>query len=207
VERVLLETFESLGFRICRPHKVVGLKAVAGGQMEVTFDGGETITAKYVIGSDGARSSVRQLAGIGFADPPNPEASADAIEGTVTGDGAFLIIPLPNAWSKDKPGVQPDERVYRIVFVVPIPDGSPPHDLPIDYIQKYVDRSGPKNLSSDPLTNPDPVRVSRKIWASRFRSHSAIADQFYTRFQPGVDNDTDLGRTIFLLGDAARTCI
>jgi len=39
-------------------------------------------------------------------------------------------------------------------------------------------------LNSDPFTNPHPVQISRTLWASRFRTHSAVADRFVARFGP-----------------------
>lgn len=59
-ERVLTAHLESLGVRVFRPYRVVGMKCneLDENVVDVSFEGGETIKASYVIGADGARSAV-----------------------------------------------------------------------------------------------------------------------------------------------------
>ncbi len=69
-ERVLEKKAEELGIRVERPHRLVDLSdnEDEDGLIIATFESGEKIKAKYVIGADGSHSIVRQLVNIGFAD-------------------------------------------------------------------------------------------------------------------------------------------
>ena len=62
-ERVLEDRLVSLGGRVYRPHTVVGMSTDRDDNslVAVSFQDGQTIKAKYVVGADGARSTVRSL--------------------------------------------------------------------------------------------------------------------------------------------------
>lgn len=62
---------QSLGLQVHRPLKVVSMKSSATlrDAIDVSFESGESICAKYVVGADGSRSTVRNLMGIRFSDP------------------------------------------------------------------------------------------------------------------------------------------
>lgn len=58
-EHVLEERLNELGVNVIRPYRAVGMKVGVGGKgIDVTFESGETVKAEYVIGADGARSTV-----------------------------------------------------------------------------------------------------------------------------------------------------
>ena len=59
-ENVLEEHLKGFGIHVLRPYKVVGIKADVSefGDTEVLFESGEAIKAQYVVGADGARSTV-----------------------------------------------------------------------------------------------------------------------------------------------------
>ena len=57
-EEVLEARLKELGITVIRGEKAVGLKSAEDGQLDVTFESGNVITARYVVGADGAGSVV-----------------------------------------------------------------------------------------------------------------------------------------------------
>jgi 2-polyprenyl-6-methoxyphenol hydroxylase-like FAD-dependent oxidoreductase len=108
-EEVLEARLNRCGGAVVRGARVLGLSRKADRvEASVTRGGGtHTLTARYIVGCDGARSAVREAAGIAFtgnadsivsptalvalADPPPPE---DYMQTTET--GIFFAIPLPD---------------------------------------------------------------------------------------------------------------
>ncbi|MEU9841247.1 FAD-dependent monooxygenase [Actinomadura sp. NPDC048032] len=98
LERLLDERVEELGAEVRRGHQVTG---VSQDDAEVTAevrgpDGTYQVSARYLVGCDGARSRVRDLAGIGFPGTTYPEVNRLAqvtLPDTVTvlGDGGLDV--------------------------------------------------------------------------------------------------------------------
>ncbi len=65
IERMLDARARELGVEIRTGHDVIGLVQDTE-SVVLSLRGGETVTARYVIGADGSRSTVRKLAGIDF---------------------------------------------------------------------------------------------------------------------------------------------
>jgi len=124
----------------------------------------------------------------------NPHLPTNEVSGFAEGNKNFVIIPLP----KDDPNSSED--IYRIGFNVPLSAGSPPSNPSTSYLQQYVDEQGPFSLSSDPSVNAKPIHIAKTIWATRFRTHAAIADRFLIR----MGNEGDKGGVVVLVGDAAH---
>ncbi|KAG6890702.1 hypothetical protein C0995_005075 [Termitomyces sp. Mi166 len=217
-EQVLEAHLEELGVNVIRPEKVIGLESNDDGELVVTFDSGKVITAQYVLGADGAKSVIRQMAGVGFADPDgahinerlaqmvladvsfsstSPQLPTNQIHGTGSDGMFFLLAPLP----RESPH---SEAVYRIGFNVPVSAGPPPSNPPTSYLQQYLNEQGPLYLSSDSSVNPNPIHISKTVWATRFRTHAAIADQFLIRFGSSEASREQKRGIVVLVGDAAH---
>ena len=65
-EALLVERLAELGGEVLRPKALTRLSQDRDG-VTATFDDGDTIRARFVVGCDGAHSTVRDQAGIGFA--------------------------------------------------------------------------------------------------------------------------------------------
>ncbi|KAG2098729.1 uncharacterized protein F5147DRAFT_713520 [Suillus discolor] len=222
-ELVLGQKLQSLGVQVQRPHRVVGIKQNEKDSRitDVSFEDGQVISARYIIGADGARSIIRTVAGIGFSDPEGPHltnnvlaqmVSADVtfepepvgpftLEGHLnatvfSGNNFFFLAPFGNHFNTEltRDGKPTTKSIFRVGCAIPAKNGEPPHAPPKEYIQNLIDTYGPACISSDPSLNPKPVKVDQLVWSTRFRTHSAIADRTFTR----------LGAAIFLVGDAAH---
>ena len=107
-EQVLAARADQLGVPVTRGAHVVGLTQDADG---VTVDcaDGTSVRARYVVGCDGAHSSVRRLAGIDFvgkqyethillADVRLGTAPSETLTGVANERGVVLLIPFGDGW-------------------------------------------------------------------------------------------------------------
>ncbi|KIJ69405.1 hypothetical protein HYDPIDRAFT_80385 [Hydnomerulius pinastri MD-312] len=225
-EEVLTKKLRDLGVTVRRPHKVVGMKQNDKDSpvTDVSFEDGQVISAKYVIGADGARSIVRTIAGIGFADPEgeakehkltqmvladvtftNEPETQGAFNGIVSPDSFFLALDFSTRFNKDlaKPGEPITGSIYRIGCGVPVKNGPPPSSPGKEYLQDLLDQYGPTFMSSDPAVNPNPISVDQVVWSTRFRTHSAISDRAFTRLGSATPGGQE-GGPVLLVGDAAH---
>ncbi|MGR6320202.1 FAD-dependent monooxygenase [Micromonospora soli] len=182
-ERILGEHLATAGITVERGVELVGLDRTGDGAVATLRhrDGGaERVSARYVVGCDGAHSTVRHLAGIGFQGAAYPQTFVLAdVEADGVGVGAahaflaergmFLLFPLgrPATW--------------RVVAVRPRTDRTPP-DAPVTL-------SGLQALA-DGYTGAT-VRLHDPVWMTNFRLHHRAA----TRYRSGP---------LFLAGDAAH---
>ena len=118
----------------------------------------------------------------------------DAINLVVSNDNALLLIWLPGRPYPD----QTSEPIYRISCGIPSALGTPPSAPDTAYVQDLLDKWGPNVV----LPNDVPrLEVRSTVWSSRFRTHSAISDKFFTHVPGEVPDE---GGPVFLVGDAAH---
>jgi 2-polyprenyl-6-methoxyphenol hydroxylase-like FAD-dependent oxidoreductase len=182
-ERVLGDHLSGRGVRIERGTELVGLDPAAE---HVTCrlrhpDGRhETVAARYVVGCDGAHSTVRHLAGIPFEGAAYPQTflladlEVDGLEPGaahtyLTGAGMLLFFPLgtPATW--------------RMLAMRPPGDQTPADaEVSVAELQAITDRY-----------TTDELRLREPVWMTRFRLHLRAASRYRS------------GR-VFLAGDAAH---
>jgi 2-polyprenyl-6-methoxyphenol hydroxylase-like FAD-dependent oxidoreductase len=185
-ERVLEQRLERLGGRVERSTQLLGFR-VDGERVTATVQGRSgtsEVETRFLVGADGAHSTVRREAGIGFAGAAYPERfllvdldldwALPHDEGHIWigDDGLVAAIPLPG------------ERRYRVI--VP---------LPATYAAKeYESEAEIAGEAETWLGRRTGVRLRRigdPIWASAFRIQRRQAD----RYRRGP---------VFLAGDAAH---
>jgi 2-polyprenyl-6-methoxyphenol hydroxylase-like FAD-dependent oxidoreductase len=136
------------------------------------------LRARYVVGCDGAHSSLRGSVGIPFEGATYPESFVladvrmdwhlpdDEVQLFFSPEGLVVVAPLPG------------ERRHRIVATV----DEAPTEPSLEDVQALLDARGPRT--------PRP-RVEKVVWSSRFR----VSHKLAARFREGA---------VFLAGDAAH---
>ncbi|OBG18845.1 FAD-dependent monooxygenase [Mycobacterium sp. 852002-51057_SCH5723018] len=162
-ERLLLQRLHELGGAVLRPKTLSRLAQDADG-VTATFEGGETIRARYVVGADGMHSTVREHAGIGFAGSEFAESFALAdvrLAGAAprnevilfyAGQGLTVLAPLPG-------------DIFRIVA----PDANAPKVPSAEFVQALLDSRG---------FGPGESVVTDLLWGTRFHIHHRVADRY-----------------------------
>ena len=178
-ERVLRAQFIKLGGTIDTGFRVVGLDTRGGkGPVGLTLEtphGSESIDASWVVGADGARSTVRGLLGIGMLDEPVdvPFSIVDAfVEGGparaeghyyFSPDGMLVVIPMPDG-------------SYRLAATNPGAAGN--DGIPdLEYVRTLVSTRLPKHMEVRALRDAGwggtRVRIRPRL-AVAFRSGSCL---------------------------------
>jgi 2-polyprenyl-6-methoxyphenol hydroxylase-like FAD-dependent oxidoreductase len=182
-ERILVDHLTAAGTTVERGAQLVGLQPDADIVSAVLrHDDGheEHIRARYVVGCDGAHSTVRTAAGIGFEGSSYPQtfvladAEADNIEpdaahAFLSERGMLFFFPLgtPASW--------------RLLAMRPRTDPTPPDaPLGLDEVQALAD-----------TYTDGTVRLHDPVWMTNFRLHHRAA----TAYRAG---------RVFLAGDAAH---
>jgi 2-polyprenyl-6-methoxyphenol hydroxylase-like FAD-dependent oxidoreductase len=174
-EEVLGERLEAAGGTVHWRHALTGLETGDDG-VTATVDG-HSIHARYVAGCDGMHSTVRELAGIGFA--------GDRYE------QSFVLADVRMRWPFARDEVHLCFAPRGLVVVAPLPDDrfrivatldKAPEQPGLSDVQALLDDRGPRKA---------PAEVTEVVWSSRFRVHHRLAESY--RRGP-----------VFLAGDAAH---
>ncbi|WP_107499765.1 FAD-dependent monooxygenase [Streptomyces sp. f150] len=185
LEEILRDRLAGYGVRVELGREVTGLAEGPGGRhVDVTFAEGRTERARYVVGCDGAHSSVRKLLGIGFEGTTAEDqmmvcGDVDLADGALDRtrwhqwfdeDGAVMLCPIPGTrtgwWFQAGP-----ERDGRGRPLAPTADGF-------------------RRLLARHTALPGPA-LTRAELLSTYRVNVRMADRFRA------------GR-VFLAGDAAH---
>ena len=162
-ERLLLDRLVELGGSVLRPKTLTSVVQDSKG-VTATFDDGDTVRARYVVGADGIKSKVRDEAGIGFEGGQYEESFVLAdvrLRGDIPADevilywaraGLTVVAPLPG-------------DIFRIV--APVPEA--PENPSVPFVQEILDSRGP---------GKGRIVVTDIIWGSRFRIHHRVADTY-----------------------------
>ncbi|POM22539.1 3-(3-hydroxy-phenyl)propionate/3-hydroxycinnamic acid hydroxylase [Actinomadura rubteroloni] len=181
IERHLEARARELGVTVVRGAEVTGLEQ-DDDAVTVTCNGGETLTASYVVGCDGPDSTVRRLAGIGF---PLRDAKFYGLLGDIEADFADLLpeqvgasySPVGGTYA----GTPAEPGVWRINTAEwGVAPADPDAPVTLDELNDRVER----------LTGTRFKKATAR-WLVRTRNPTANADAYRS------------GR-VFLAGDAAH---
>lgn len=177
-ERILERRLAELGVSVERGVELTDLAATDTSAVATLGTRNESVEARWVIGCDGAHSTVRTLLGIPFTGASFKESfmladirgiselDRDRAHIFLSGDGVLVAIPLP-------------ENAWRLVTDHALENSSEVQPKLEDVIEVIAERA------------PDAIRAESAIWLSFFRIHRRLADSM--RYGP-----------CFLVGDAAH---
>ena len=163
-ERLLTQRANELGVELRQGHDVVDLEQDDNAvRLEVRNSGAtHSISARFVVGCDGGRSVVRELAGIAFPGTrPTRLLRLGDVKITELAGQAMT-------WRSRTPFPPLDGGYFRVITSEPYPDD--------------FDRNAPMALDelrdSIRRTTGQDVRISEPRWLSRFTDASRQADQY-----------------------------
>ncbi|KAJ3781881.1 hypothetical protein GGU11DRAFT_710251 [Lentinula aff. detonsa] len=200
------------GVEVIKNTKVIGFVENPAEGLHVSFEDGSSIIASYVVGADGARSTVRSLAGISFKDPftnlmydENPSSASfmlftladvflnldpsihiprETISWHLNGRIMFCPLELPE---KLRHNCKENTSFWRIAIA--IPPGShtiPPRHPDQTYLQNEINERNPWK---------EPIHLDHLYTAATYRVRSAVAETFFKTVGNGK---------VLLVGDSAH---
>jgi 2-polyprenyl-6-methoxyphenol hydroxylase-like FAD-dependent oxidoreductase len=201
LERCLAEAVTKLGVEIRRGHRV---EEVSQDEHGVTVrarteSGVETITGAWVVGCDGARSTVRELAGIEFAGTDNPFYGLTGDVEVEQGAELFSLL-QPNFYPDGALTVVPGEpEVIRVLSGQSTP--APGARLRLRVLTGEFDRTPP-----DPEAPPTVDELRQRIAHITGKEYDLGTPRWLSRWYHVVRQATEYRRgRVLLAGDAAHT--
>jgi 2-polyprenyl-6-methoxyphenol hydroxylase-like FAD-dependent oxidoreductase len=179
-QEILFERLIELGGEVAFGRELVMLVQDADAVI-ASFASGASVSARYVVGADGGRSTVRRLLGIGMTGEtvdPNPLMVADVCIPALDRDN-WHVFP-PRREGDHFMAICPLPRVEEFQLVAQFGAGAA-LDLSLEGVRRVV--AARSHLA--------PEEVTEVRWASDFRPRAAMADRFRDR-------------RVFLAGDAAH---
>jgi 2-polyprenyl-6-methoxyphenol hydroxylase-like FAD-dependent oxidoreductase len=179
-EELLDKRLHETGLTVHRPWRASGLRENDTSVLLDLVDGhgsARQLRARYVVGADGAHSSVRHLLGIEFTGSAYDES--------------FFLADVRMDWGLSREEVQLFFSQTGLVVVAPLPSGQhrivatvpgPIESAGIADVQALLAQRGPRR---------PPAGVRELIWSSNFRVSHRVADHYRS------------GR-VFLAGDAGH---
>ncbi|AFU02356.1 FAD-dependent monooxygenase [Nocardia brasiliensis] len=176
IERLLAERAGELGAEIRRGHQVVGLR-----QDEATVtvevrgpDGPYELTARYLVGCDGGRSGIRELAGIAFPGTTYPEvnrvAQVSVGDAVAVHDNGDIEVPglgrLPFGFNRTDRGMFAFAPNPGGLFLQTVEDDTTDYDDDEPLTLAELAASARRVLGVD-LPMSDPKRLSRFTFKDR----------------------------------------
>ncbi|KAF7329770.1 FAD/NAD(P)-binding domain-containing protein [Mycena kentingensis (nom. inval.)] len=217
VEALMRAYLARMGTNIHWGKRVTSLRAVNDGTLyALQLASGETLEAKYVVAADGAKSALREAAGIRYLDPhtgadaifegkddwrlfvvadvvfdpPAPSSiPRDRVQSTIGRGGLVMTAPIPG-----EEGEEEEDEITRLYLGVP--GSPPPADPDAAYLQSLVDAHGAPAPSP-----PSKPKIARVLDSARYRVAVALAERYLARAT------ADAGAAsayILLAGDAAH---
>ncbi|MFG2915423.1 FAD-dependent monooxygenase [Kitasatospora sp. NPDC048298] len=181
IEEVLEEHVRALGVTVRRDHEVTGFDQDRTGVTVHVHgpDGAERLRARYLVGADGGRSTVRKLAGIGFpgitaTDPVSRVAHVRPPEGLRTTDSGEVLLPGCPTPFRTYTHTRTDHGVFVIspfdpgaVMIATMEWGGPPADqdtpLTLDELRASIRRVTGADLPLAPARTAGPFTPRRTV--------------------------------------------
>ncbi|WP_159107193.1 FAD-dependent monooxygenase [Azospirillum sp. B4] len=185
-ERLLAEQAAAFGIRVCWEHELAGLTQDRDGvQCEVRRpDGGvELVRAAYVVGCDGAHSTVRHQVGAAFAGGAYP--------------GTFLLADVVLDWALGHDSVRFFATEVGAMAAFPLRDPQRPNLCRLVVIPKGEEPSKDTEIDAAAFAvlaravSGQPLTLGESLWLTRFSIHHRMV----ARLRHG---------RVFLAGDAAH---
>ncbi|MFI5753943.1 FAD-dependent monooxygenase [Streptomyces sp. NPDC051569] len=185
-QRILYDRLRALGGRVEFGTRLVSLTRTADHvEAGLTADDGRTrtVTAAYLVGADGGRSTTREVLGIRMTGAPQPLRSALVADVRLTGldrDGWHIWPEAPGGTMALCPLPGTDDFQLSVHTDDAFPDGRRPEPT-LDWVRRTV--AARSHLAADAITEV--------LWASHYQPRTALAE----RFRDG---------RVFLAGDSAH---